>query len=196
VEGDIRIPHDLQMSGRHAEIVRQKSGSGYRWHLVDLESTNGTFVRIGSTLLRDGNEFLVGSGRFRFEMGGGAPGAGADIPQPMAQATAAWAGNPVRSLVPSVVELSPGGPVNRHLLTRPEYWIGRDPQACPINRPDDLLTNPKHARLYRDAKGAWHLENNHSLNGLWLRVQEMALGPACQFRLGEQRFIFRILVGP
>src|SRR5262245_46384149 len=40
-EGDVRIPHDLMMSGKHAELVRQKLPSGaYRWVLVDLQSSN------------------------------------------------------------------------------------------------------------------------------------------------------------
>ena len=48
-DGDVRIPHDGLISGRHAEIVRQRVPNGYRWLLADLQSTNGTFVRIGST---------------------------------------------------------------------------------------------------------------------------------------------------
>src|SRR5207244_10614612 len=35
-EGDVRIPHDLAISGRHAELVRQKTGHGHRWFLADL----------------------------------------------------------------------------------------------------------------------------------------------------------------
>ena len=193
LEGDVRLPHDLQMSARHAEIVRQKSGNGYRWRLVDLDSTNGTFVRIGSSVLQEGSEFLIGSGRFRFEGMREKPEEETDNPKPAAPSTQAWAGNPVRALVPSLVELSPSGPVNRHVLMLAEYWIGREAPACPIHRPDDLLVNPRHAHLYRDGKGLWHVENNRSLNGLWLRIREIILGSACQFRLGEQRFVFRIL---
>ena len=79
------------------------------------------------------------------------------------------------------------------VLFGPEYWIGRDAQSCQIARPDDLLVNARHARLYRNAKGEWHVENNKSLNGLWLRVEQMTLTGNCQFRLGEQRFLFRVL---
>jgi pSer/pThr/pTyr-binding forkhead associated (FHA) protein len=189
-EGDIRIPHDGLVSGRHAELVRQRTDKGYRWHLVDLQSTNGTFVRIGSTFLRHENEIIIGGGRYRFEAG--ITSVPTTPPGPSPQTTQAWSGPPVQNLVPSLVELSPAGPVRRYSLTLPEIWIGRDAKLCSIARPDDLFINGRHARLYRDAKGQWHIENNKSLNGLWFRIQEpMPLGSACQFRLGEQRFIFR-----
>jgi hypothetical protein len=192
-EGDVRIPHDGLVSGRHAQVVRQRTANAYRWALVDLQSTNGTFVRIGSTLLRHDTEVIIGSGRYRFEAGtGAAPAAGPPGSPP--QTTQAWSGAPVHALVPSLVEMSPAGPVKRYALTLPEIWIGRDARTCSIARPDDVLVNARHARLYRDPKGQWHVENNKSLNGLWLRIAEpMPLGNACQFRLGEQRFIFRVM---
>jgi pSer/pThr/pTyr-binding forkhead associated (FHA) protein len=185
----LRIPHDGAVSGQHAELVRQRLASGFRWFLVDLKSTNGTFVRIGSTPLRHEYELLIGTGRYRFEA------AAAAVPSPSGtptQTTQAWSGAP-HALVPSLVEMGPAGPVRRLNLTLPEYWIGRDAKSCPIARPDDVFVNARHARLHRDAKGQWHIENNKSLNGLWLRIMEpMPLGSACQFRMGEQRFIFRV----
>jgi hypothetical protein len=192
-EGIIRIPHDGLVSGRHAEICRQRGPNGYRWVLADLQSTNGTFVRIRNTVLHNENEVIIGSGRYRFEAGMSVAAAGA--PPPVApQTTQPWAdAAPVRSLVPSLVEMSPAGPLNRFTLTLPEYWIGRDSKTCPIARPDDVLVNARHARLYRDPKGQWHIENNDSLNGLWLRICEpTVLAGACQFRMGEQQFIFRV----
>src|SRR5258708_3591442 len=72
VEGDIRIPHDVLMSCAHAEIVREKVKHGYRWTLNDMGSTNGTWVRIGSSPLRHGNEIHIGRGHFLFEGGHGA----------------------------------------------------------------------------------------------------------------------------
>jgi pSer/pThr/pTyr-binding forkhead associated (FHA) protein len=122
-------------------------------------------VRIGSAILRHDDEVIVGSGRYRLEA---------------AAAT-------------SLVELSSAGPVKRIALTLPEYWIGRDAKTCAIARPDDALVNARHARLFRDARGQWHIENNKSLNGLWLRITEpMPLNNASQFRVGEQRFLFRV----
>jgi len=192
IDGDVRIPQDGLISSRHAELVRQHGPSGFHWVLIDLQSTNGTFVRIGSSVLRNENEVIIGSGRYRFEAGA-AHAPHVDPAGAPPQTTQAWSGPaPVQSLVPALVELSPAGPVNRTALTLPEYWIGRDAKACAISRPDDLLVNGRHARLYRDAKARWHIENNKSLNGVWLRLAEpMPLGGACQFRVGEQRFIFR-----
>ena len=192
-EGIIRIPHDGLVSGRHAEICRQRRPNGYRWVLADLQSTNGTFVRIKNTVLHNENEVIIGRGRYRFETGMSVAAA-VEPPAVAPQTTQPWAdAAPVRSLVPSLVEMSPAGPLNRFALTLPEYWIGRDSKTCPIARPDDVLVNARHARLYRDPKGQWHIENNDSLNGLWLRICEPTeLAGACQFRMGEQLFIFRV----
>jgi pSer/pThr/pTyr-binding forkhead associated (FHA) protein len=193
-EGDVRIPHDAMMSGRHAEISRQRGPGGFRWLLTDLQSTNGTFVRVGSTILRHHNELRIGGNHYRFEAPASSAAA-ADEAGPAAQdqATRSYQGPSVRSLVPSLVELVGGSTGQRFALTLPEYWIGRDPKACPIARPDDLLLNPRHARLFRDAKAQWHIENNRSVNGLWLRIDQIPLDTACQFRLGEQRFLLRVL---
>src|SRR5262249_62385494 len=47
-EGDIIIPHDPMISGRHAELARRPDQGRYRWHLTDLQSTNGTYLRSGT----------------------------------------------------------------------------------------------------------------------------------------------------
>jgi hypothetical protein len=198
VEGDVRIPHDGLMSGRHAEIVRQPARDGWRWVLTDLKSTNGTWIRIGSTQLRHQNEFMVGHGHYRFEV---APAATAPtaatapvLPEPPAGGgTLAWASSPVVATAAALVDLTPGSPGQRFALTAAEYWIGRDAHACLIARPDDTHASPRHARLHRDARGHWTIDNHRSTNGLWLRVDDIPLGANCQFRLGEQRFLFRVL---
>jgi pSer/pThr/pTyr-binding forkhead associated (FHA) protein len=191
VEGDVRIPHDVLMSSRHAELVRQKARDGHRWVLTDLESRNGTWVRIGSSVLRDQNELVIGRGQYRFEAGT-APAAVAAAPTAPPGATIGWAAGPTGLGVAALVDVTPGGTGQRYSLTQPEYWIGRDPKACAIARPDDPFANSRHARLHRDARGQWHVDNNRSVNGLWLRIDEIPLGATCQFRLGEQRFLFRV----
>jgi pSer/pThr/pTyr-binding forkhead associated (FHA) protein len=188
--GAVQIPHDGLMSGQHAEIVRQRTDNGYRWVLLDLESTNGSFVRVHGTVLRHNNELLIGSGRYRFENSAPPP---VEPDQGPAQSTKAWTESPVRSLHPSLVEVLPAGPGQRFTLSQQEYWMGRDPAACAIARPGDMLASPRHARLHRNSKNQWHIESNKAPNGVWFRIDEIPLGKACQIRLGEQKFLFRVV---
>src|SRR5262249_21053971 len=67
-EGDVVIPNDSMMSSRHAEIVRRYEEGRVRWYLIDLKSTNGTFVRVGSAVLKHGQEIALGSGCFSFDL--------------------------------------------------------------------------------------------------------------------------------
>jgi pSer/pThr/pTyr-binding forkhead associated (FHA) protein len=182
-EGDVRVPHDGLMSGRHAEIVRQPAANGYRWLLHDLGSTNGSFVRVGSTPLRHDSELLIGSGRYRFETGGSlalAPPPG-DAPN---QPTQAWSGTPVRALAPALVELSPTGPIQRFTLTLPEYWIGRDP-SCELALEGGAAdsVSRQHARIDLSTAGAT-LTDTGSRNGTLLNGQPVQ-GPA-PLRAGDR----------
>jgi pSer/pThr/pTyr-binding forkhead associated (FHA) protein len=62
-EGDLTIPHDGQMSSRHAALRQTTVKDQVRWAPVDLESTNGTFVRVGHAVLEHGSEFINSSTR-------------------------------------------------------------------------------------------------------------------------------------
>src|SRR4029079_944812 len=66
-QGDVIIPHDERISGRHAEIRRTQEGGDWKWLLVDLGSTNGTYVRVHKCSIKSGQELLIGHRRFRFE---------------------------------------------------------------------------------------------------------------------------------
>src|SRR5207244_10706659 len=66
-EGDLLIPHDELISGRHVEITRHRLGNEHRWVITDLQTRNGLFIRVSRTVLTDKSEFLVGNGRYRFE---------------------------------------------------------------------------------------------------------------------------------
>ncbi len=190
-EGDLVLPHDPQISGRHAELVRGQDEDGWHWLLTDLGSTNGTFVRAGSALLKDGQEFLVGRSRYRFEAARAEP-VSAPAPATTPGGTATWNFPGVPPGVPSLVEVTPTGPGERRPLINPEYWLGSDAAACAVVPKNDPYVNPRHARLARDAKGRWHIANHRSVNGVWLRVEQMPLAGSCQFQLGEQRFILRV----
>jgi hypothetical protein len=189
-DGDVRIAHDVQMSARHAAIVREQAPAGWRWTLHDLGSTNGTLVRVGTTILHNANELLVGQGRYRFEEAMSAANVapspdrngGTQLPQPAVLGT----------LVPALVEMTPAGPGQRVPLALPEYWLGSDPESAAIVRQGDPFVDARHARFFRDMRGQWHVANNASVNGVWLRIKSIGLDRACQFRLGEQRFLFRV----
>jgi hypothetical protein len=188
-EGDLRVPHDALMSARHAELTRAGGDGGPLWLLADLDSTNGTFVRVGSAVLKSGQEFIVGRSRYRFDAGAAdAPGA----PPAGGGATRSWHADRELAGLPTLTELAPTGDGPRLPLTRAEYWVGRDAQACAVVPRGDPYVCPRHARLYRGDKGRWHVANFRSVNGVWLRVERMPLDRGCQFLLGEQRFLLRV----
>ena len=191
-EGDLVIPHDAQISGRHAELLRQQDEDGWHWLLTDLGSTNGIFVRAGSAVLKDGQEFLVGRSHYRFDAAKGEPAGTAPVPAAPGGATASWHNSGDQAPVPALVELTPAGPGARLPLLKAEYWIGSDATVCALVPPNDPFVNPRHAKLTRDVKGRWHIVNNKSVNGVWLRVEQMPLAGSCQFQLGEQRFLLRV----
>src|SRR5438309_4733946 len=137
--------------------MRERTAGGFRWVLKDLSSTNGTYVRVGGTVLVDQAEFIVGRGRYRFEAGTVGQGTTTDAPGLLAGGTVAWGNDSNRSIVSTVVEIVPAGNGQRLALSQTEYWIGRDPKCCALARPDDLLVNTRHARLYGDPKGLWRI---------------------------------------
>jgi hypothetical protein len=192
-EGDFCIPLDGRISAPHVEITHQVVGGLHRWVVTDLQSTHGMFVRVSKTVLADKAEFLVGNGRYQFE-----------APLVDAGPTIAHTGNepgfnetrpldegasPYRP--PAVTELLGKGIGNRILLLNNEYWIGSDP-TCPICRPDDTFCEPRHVRLYRGSRGAWHAEHYKTANGLWLRMPQITVESLAQFQIGEQRFQLRV----
>ncbi|MCA1686517.1 MAG: FHA domain-containing protein [Planctomycetia bacterium] len=196
VEGQLVVPHDGGISGRHAEIVRRPEGGQFRWYLRDLQSTNGTFVRVASVILHPDQEFVIGRRRFRFEPAGSAQ-APAALPGPgPADATRKWQAITPQDIAaltkPALVELTPQGEGPRFPLDEPEVWIGRASDLCRVVV-NDPTVDPRHARAYRDSKNRWVLENARSVNGLWVRVQELPLERGGQFQCGEQRFVIRIL---
>lgn len=190
-EGDILIPHDAAMSSKHAELVRQFDHGHYRWMLTDLKSMNGSYVRLSSTLLKHGQELLIGGRRYRFDAAPqGASIEDSQTPIP-ASGTCAWQAVGVADLLPSLVELSPEGDGKRHAMRGSECWIGRDPH-CSILLADDPLVSPRHARIFQDGKGRWNIENVGARNGTWTRINRMPFDSSGFFQLGEQRFHFKV----
>ncbi len=63
---DLLIAHDSQISSTHARISRRLIQGAYQWFLTDLNSTNGTFIRVAKVTLTDGQLILLGSHRYLF----------------------------------------------------------------------------------------------------------------------------------
>jgi pSer/pThr/pTyr-binding forkhead associated (FHA) protein len=190
-EGDLIVAHDSQISGRHAELRATVSKDKRRWHLADLSSTNGTYVRVSHAALEHGQEFIVGRTRFRFEQPQ-ADDAKKVPPGPAAGATRPWQSGPQNPLTPALVEVVATGSGRRTLIAEKELWIGKDPGYCQAVLTDDPFASARHARIHRDDAGRWVVENNKSLNGVWLRIKRLAIHDSCRFLLGEQQFLVRI----
>ncbi len=194
-EGDILIPHDGRISKRHAMLARQKTLDSFRWYLTDLQSTNGTFVQVAEAPLKSSREFLVGGTRLRFDTPKLDLEAATQSVPAGGQVTQGWQGPSLSSMLPSVVFLNPDGSDGRSVpISTAEVWVGRD-RGCTVAVPDDPFLSAKHARLSKDGQGQWHLKNNESANGVWLRIdQPLPIKKGvCHFLLGEQRFVLRVL---
>lgn len=192
-EGDLVIPCDQMMSGRHAELSQTAEKGAYRWFLTDLWSTNGTYVRIQKASLKNGQHILLGSRQLRFETPEAQVEDPTSVPGRKAGGTRGWQQVSAAGAAPSLVELLPQGEGQRHHLTKPETWLGRDPRQCAIALPNDPMVSPRHARIVQDGKGRWMLENSRSLNGTWIRLVRTVINRTGQFQLGEQRFKIKIL---
>lgn len=67
--GDVIFSEDLFLSRRHAAIRVDPRETGTRFHLVDLGSSNGTFVRLRKDVeLTHGDQFRIGQQLFRIEL--------------------------------------------------------------------------------------------------------------------------------
>lgn len=166
VEGDLTVPHDFWMSGRHAEIQRRKRGNQYHWYLVDLDSTNGTFVQVDFAVLRQQDEIFLGQERYRFTLQNQRAG---------------------------LMHVTTGSG-EQWWLDGPTASIGSqlpDGQPCGLSSfASDPYLEHEHAKLRREADGTWTIRDNRSRNGVWFRVKEVEIPPNAEFQLGEQRFGF------
>lgn len=195
-EGDLVLPHDNGLSGRHAELVRRTHNDGYRFFLVDLQSTNGSFVRVAKLLLRPGQELLIGGRRYLFDGGKDSESS----PKPTdddgtPNATISWqskTSSATNSALPALVELTADGTnVRRIPFESAEIRIGCDPSQCNAIISGDPFVSSLHAIATPGGQNRWQIRNANALNGLWLRVAEMPLDGNAEFQLGEQRFLVR-----
>lgn len=182
-EGDLRIPDDAYLSGRHASIRRE--GSAYL--LLDLDSTNGTYIRIREQVrLEPGDWLMVGEQTFRFERLEGSPASagGASGRTRLLRGSGATMGRLVR--------LGEGG---RELAVYPlrpgRTLIGRD--RGDLKFPDDELLSGEHASIMApddpSADEPFILADEGSRNGVFLRIRsEWPLQLGDLFVAGRQAF--------
>lgn len=78
------------------------------------------------------------------------------------------------------------------MLNNPEVWLGKDPGHCQMVLPADPFVSARHARIRCDEEGRWVLENNKSVNGVWLKIEQITIKDSCRFMLGEQLFLLQV----
>lgn len=185
--GTLKLPNDPSVSGTHAEIRRVPWKGGYQWHLHDVGSVNGTFVRSARSVLHETTVMIIGSRRFRLR----------NPLKPAARQVSTTDTNLLdnvsipETVWPVLIEAS-GKPGAVQLPLRGEsVTIGRVGGGAEIELDDPLVAN-RHATLKRQRDGSWLMEADFTRNGVWVSVTSIELRSNCFFRLGEQRFRFII----
>jgi len=185
--GDVQIPNDSAISGAHAEICRTPWRGGFQWHLHDLDSVNGTFVRCIRAVLHANAILILGARRFRLRnplKPNAAPFPGGDTNQMdgMHLPQTVWPVLAEASAKPGALECA---------LRSDRLSIGRTGGGADIELDDPLLAN-HHAELNRMRDGTWMITSAATRNGMWVSISAVGLTPTCYFRCGEQRFRFVI----
>lgn len=185
--GDVQLPNDPSVSGAHAEIRRTAWKGGFQWHLHDLESVNGTFVRCVRAVLHEKAIIVLGARRFR-------------LVNPLKPNAVAVAGHETNlmdgqhipvTVWPVLTEASARSGAVSCPLRSDRLSIGRAGGGADIELDDPLLAN-RHAELKRLRDGTWMIAAETTRNGIWVSISAVALTPHCFFRCGEQRFRFVI----
>lgn len=165
----VSIPHDPALDEAHARLDRLP-GDG--WLLTDLDSRDGTWVRVTTARLKSGTSLRLGSTTLSLHADGAAgtllvEGPGGKYPLPC--------------------------PVAPFLVGRARAWPeGEGPARETIVAIDDPHVSPVHAEVVVRRGGLRIV--NHGLNGLWARIRgPLRLSSTAQFRCGEQRFVFEAL---
>ena len=188
--GDLTLPNDSVISQAHAEIRRLPWRGGYQWHLVDLGSRNGTFVRCARAVLHSEAVVILGNRRFRLR-NPLSPRSG----EPPAEHTRPVDGSQILGGVWPVLEETTGGTGRLRFELRNdefvEFEIGRVGGRAEIQIDDPLLAY-RHAVLRRLRDGSWMIAAERTRNGVWVSISDVVLTSNCCFRCGEQRFRFTI----
>jgi pSer/pThr/pTyr-binding forkhead associated (FHA) protein len=185
--GDCQIPNDPAVSGTHAAILRTSWKGGFQWHLHDLNSVNGTFVRCVRAVLHQNAILILGSRRFRLKN----PLKPTMLPAD-GHVTNLMDGRHIPAAVwPVLTEASAKPGAMEFSLRSDRLVIGRAGSGADIQLDDPLLAH-RHAELRRMRDGTWMIASETTRNGIWMSTSAVGLTPNCFFRCGEQRFRFVI----
>ena len=185
--GDVQLPNDPSISGAHAEIRRTEWKGGFQWHLNDLESVNGTFVRCVRAVLHENAIIILGARRFRLRN----PLKPKSVPTAGHQTNLMDGMHIPETVWPVLAEASTKPGAMAFSLRSDRLLIGRAGGGADIQLDDPLLAN-RHAELKRLRDGTWMISAETTRNGIWVSVTAVGLTPYCFFRCGEQRFRFVI----
>jgi hypothetical protein len=187
LSGDIELPNDSSVSASHAEIRRTPWKGGFQWHLHDLDSVNGTFVRCLRAVLHENAILILGSRRFRLRN----PLRPRAVPASAAETNQLDGRHIPETVWPVLAEASTKTGAVEVPLRSERLVIGRAGGGADVELDDPLLANT-HATLKRMRDGSWMITSETTRNGIWVSVSAVALTPYCFFRCGEQRFRFMI----
>lgn len=163
--GDSRFPSDAFLSPHHARlIVDENEGS---LSIEDLDSLNGTFIRVrGEVQLNPGDCFLAGRQLLRFER----------FEQPLSTKAKASDGTRYMGSPPSggdfkLVQIGIGNITqNIYCLSEAGANFGREQGDIVFNK--DRFMSGRHAQIYPRDDGRYYLNDLHSSNGTWFRINK------------------------
>jgi pSer/pThr/pTyr-binding forkhead associated (FHA) protein len=185
--GDVQIPNDPAISGAHAEIRRTPWRGAFQWHLHDLDSVNGTFVRCVRAVLYEHAILILGARRFRLRNP-----LKPNTEVPSSGETSEMEGVHIpRTVWPVLAEASAKSGALECPLRSDKVTIGRTGGGADIELDDPLLAY-RHAELNRMRDGTWLIKSETTRNGMWVSISAVGLTSTCYFRCGEQRFRFVI----
>ena len=184
LEGELKLESDPFLDARHARFERR----GDRYHLVDLESVNGVFVRtLGAMPLRDGDRILLGRQLLSYQTLHPSEATRA----PMMLRGVLVFGSPAEPAFARLTRITTEG-LGRDVfyLYRPETMLGRERGDLVFS--DDAFLSRGHARIsYDAASDQAHIEDLGSSNGTFLRVRgSHALTHGDELRIGRHLFRF------
>jgi pSer/pThr/pTyr-binding forkhead associated (FHA) protein len=193
VSADILIPHDTQISGCHVRLSRQPVNGEFHWVLEDLASTNGTFLRVAKAVLQPSTPFIIGSHRYVYRPAAAAAAVERTPTAPVG--TRGWqapSAEEIQRQWPALVRIIADGTEQVFPFQTADVAIGSDPAVTNITITDDPTVNGLHGHIRTTEKGRV-IEDNKSLNGLWIAISERRLNSTATFQIGEQRIRFRVL---